>query len=213
MTSAARHIPRDSVRAFLCILAIVGCVGLVSACGSSSAGSIPIDTFPEEPQASGGEYVIGPGDVLNIQVFEQASMSGKSVVRSDGRITLALLNEIVAAGKTPATLKAELEGSLKKLILVPQVTVTVEESSPVSISILGEVAKPGPIQLPRGSGLAQALAAAGGLTTFADRDKIFVVRNSGPEPVRIHVTYDALTRAVGRAATFRLRSGDVIVVE
>jgi polysaccharide export outer membrane protein len=193
------------------MLALAGCLALISACASSTAGSIPIDKFPEEPVLAQGEYIIGPGDVLNVQVFEQANMSGKSVVRSDGRITMALLNEVVAAGKTPAALKAELEASLKKLILVPQVTVTVEESSPVSISILGEVNKPGPLQLPRGSGLAQALAAAGGLTNFADRDKMFVNRTT--PPARIHFTYDQLTRAVGRAATFRLQSGDVIVVE
>ena len=211
MTPFARHIPRESAREFVCMLTIAASLALVAACASSTAGSIPIDKFPEEPEQAAGEYIIGAGDVLNIQVFEQTNMSGKSVVRSDGRITLALLNEVVAAGKTPAALKSELEASLKKLILVPQVTVTVEESSPLNISILGEVSKPGPLQLPRGSGLAQALAAAGGLTNFADRDKIFVNRTT--PPARIHFTYDQLTRAIGRAATFRLHSGDVIVVE
>jgi polysaccharide export outer membrane protein len=149
---------------------------------------------------------------LNIQVFDQEKMSGKIRVRSDGRISLPLVNEIEAAGKTPSALTTELESSLKKVILSPQVTVSVEETSPLAISILGEVAKPGPQELPRGSGLLQALAGAGGLTTFAHKDRIFVQR-LGPKPMRIHFTYEDLTRSVGRAASFRLRSGDVITVE
>jgi polysaccharide biosynthesis/export protein len=200
--------------AFVCVAA-----GLTS-CGSSTQGAIPIEKFPVAPTPTPGQYVIDAGDVLNVQVlvlnaqgvFEQDKMSGKMRVRSDGRISMALLNEILAAGKTPEALKTEIETALKKTIINPQVTITVEESSPLSISILGEVNKNGPIQLPRGSGVAQAIAAAGGLTTFADRDKIFVNRTT-PKPVRIHFTYDQLTRSVGPAATFQLQSGDVIVVE
>lgn len=183
---------------------------LASACASATAGSIPIDKLPPDPPAQ--EYTIGAGDLLNIVVFEQEKMSGRNRVRSDGRITVPLLNDVQAGGKTPAQLTTDLQAALKTLILVPQVTVTVEESAPTDISIVGEVIKPGPLQLPRGAGLAQALAAAGGLTTFADREKIFILRTV-PETQRIHVTYDDITRARGRAATFRLRTGDVIVVE
>jgi polysaccharide export outer membrane protein len=189
---------------------IAGLSMLASACASSTAGSIPIDKLPPDPPVQ--EYTIGPGDLLNIQVFEQEKMSGTRRVRSDGRITIPLLNDVTAGGRTPAQLTTELQAALKTLILVPQVTVTVDETAPTDISIVGEVVKPGPLQLPRGSGLAQALAAAGGLTNFADREKIFVLRNT-PEPQRIHVTYEDITRARGRAATFRLRAGDVIVVE
>jgi polysaccharide export outer membrane protein len=183
---------------------------LVAACGGGLGGAVPIDKLPAEPPAA--EYTIAPGDSLNVQVFEQEKMSGQVRVRPDGRVTLPLINDIEAAGKTPAQLTTELETALKKLILVPQVTVTVLETRPLEISVIGEVVKQGPLQLPRGSGLAQALAAAGGLTTFADREKIFILRTM-PEQMRIHVTYDDITRSRGRAATFQLRQGDVIVVE
>jgi polysaccharide export outer membrane protein len=192
--------------------AIMGCclAGLITGC-ASTGGAIPIEQFVDA-QPGGDEYIIEPEDGLVVQVFEQEKMSGKMRVRSDGRITLPLVNEIQAAGKTPTALAADIEGALKAFILNPRVTVVVEEQSPLRISVLGEVASQGPRELKRGAGVAQALAAAGGLSTFADRDKIFVVRNE-PKPVRIHFTYDAITRGVGRAATFRLRTGDVIVVE
>jgi polysaccharide export outer membrane protein len=205
------HLQRNLRRVTAADLTVV-CVllVLVEACASSAGGAIPIDKLPPDPPAA--QYTIGPGDVLNIQVFEQEKMSGQVRVRSDGRITIPLLSEIDAAAKTPEQLTTEVETALKKLILVPEVTITVVETRPVDVSIIGEVVKPGPLQLARGSGLAQALAAAGGLTTFADREKIFILRNT-PAPTRIHVTYEAITRAQGRAATFQLRPGDVIVVE
>jgi polysaccharide biosynthesis/export protein len=212
MQRKASSIPQ-SRRARSTVVLVAGCLtALVVGCAGAAGGAIEIDQLPEESRDVSGEYIIDVGDVLNVQVFDQPTMSGKMRVRSDGRISLPLINEIQAAGKTPVALTTEVEASLKKLILVPKVTITVEESSPLSISILGEVGKPGPQLLPRGSGLAQALAGAGGLTNFAHKDRIYVVRTE-PKPLRIHFTYDALTRAVGRAATFKLRSGDVIVVE
>jgi polysaccharide export outer membrane protein len=78
--------------------------------------------------------------------------------------------------------------------------------------VLGEVSKPGTQQYERESGIAQALAAAGGLTNFAHKNRIFVVR-SAPKPVRIHFTYESITRKVGPASAFKLKPGDVVIVE
>jgi polysaccharide biosynthesis/export protein len=183
----------------------------LAACGSASGG-IPVEQYKEEPSASDGEYVIGVGDFLAVQVWDQEKMSGRMRVRSDGRISLPLVNEMQAAGKTPGRLAADLETSLKTVVLNPKVTVVVEESRPLTISVLGEVSKPGTQNLERDYGVAQALAAAGGLTSFAKKDRIYVVR-SAPKPIRIHFTYEALTRNVGAASTFKLKPGDVIVVE
>jgi polysaccharide export outer membrane protein len=82
----------------------------------------------------------------------------------------------------------------------------------MTISVLGEVLKPGPAALSRDVGVADAVAAAGGLTPFAHKSRIFVVRPR-PQPTRIHFTYAALTQGVGPAAAFRLRAGDVVIVE
>jgi polysaccharide export outer membrane protein len=194
-------------------LIILACLSAwASACASAAGGAIDVDNLKDDPAATAPrEYLIAAGDMLNIQVYMDAQTSGKMRVRSDGRITLPLVNDVVAAGKTPVQLARDIETALKSVILSPQVTVIVEDSTP-TISVLGEVAKPGPQALQRDTGIADILAAAGGLTTFAHKDRIFVIRSS-PQPVRIHFTYDALTKGIGRAPLFRLRAGDVVVDE
>jgi polysaccharide biosynthesis/export protein len=196
----------------LVLFAIVSCLAAaLSACASSSGGGIDIEQFKDDPAAAAREYVIGVGDMLNVQVYNDTQVSGRMRVRSDGRISLPFVNDLVAAGKTPVKLAADIEAALKTFILSPQVTVAVEDATPM-ISVLGEVVKPGPQALQHETGVADALAAAGGLTAFAHKDRIFVVRST-PTPTRIHFTYEALTKGIGKAPLFRLRAGDVVVVE
>jgi len=193
-------------------LIILACLSAWASACASAGGSIEVDNLKEDPSVSAArEYFIAAGDMLNIQVYMDAQTSGKMRVRSDGRITLPLVNDIVAAGKTPVQLARDIETALKTVILSPQVTVIVEDSTP-TISVLGEVAKPGAQALQRDTGVADVLAAAGGLTNFAHKDRIFVIR-SAPQPIRIHFTYEAITKGIGRAPLFRLRAGDVVVVE
>jgi polysaccharide biosynthesis/export protein len=187
----------------------------LAACAAcaSTGGAIEVDQLKDDvPANTAQSYVIAVGDMLNVQVYNEAQASGRMRVRSDGRITLAFVNDIEAAGKTPVQLSRDIEAGLKNVIINPQVTISIEESSPLTISILGEVTKPGPQNLQHDTGVADALAAAGGLTPFAHRDRIYVMRPR-PMPTRIHFTYDALTKGVGRAPLFKLRAGDVIVVE
>jgi len=174
-------------------------------CGDIATAS---DTVSDPPNM----YVIGVGDALNIQVWEQDKMSAHVRVRTDGRISLPFVDDIDAAGKTPIRLSRALEGALKSVVVTPKVTVIVEESRPLSVSILGEVARPGLQTLDTGSGIAQALAASGGLTAFAHKNRIFVLR-ADAHPTRTRFSYEDITRAVGTATQFRLRTGDVVVVE
>lgn len=190
----------------------LGAAGLVTSCASGTGGAIPVAQYKDEADAGTGEYIIAVGDMLGIQVFDQPQISGRMRVRTDGRISLPFVNDVQAAGKTPVKLGAELEAGLKAMVLNPKVTVVVEESRPLTISVLGEVSKPGTQVYERDSGVAQALAAAGGLTNFAKKDRIFVVR-SNPKPVRIHFTYEDITRKVGPASVFRLKPGDVVIVD
>ena len=190
---------------------------LLAASGCSAATRGPfvwVDQLPElETAAPPGQYVIGPGDALNVQVWDQDKMSAKARVRSDGQISLPFLNDVPAAGKTPVTLARDLEQRLKNLIVTPQVTVAVDEPMPLRISVLGEVVEPGLHNIDPGAGVAQALAAAGGLKEFAHKDRIFVLREGAIPPQRIRMTYQALTGVQGRAASLRLKAGDVVVVE
>jgi len=163
------------------------------------------------PQTTQG-YVIGPGDLLSIKVFEQESMSGKQRVRDDGKITMQFLNEVDASGYEPQKLAEILQVKLKSFINKPLVTISVEEVKPLSITVLGEVVRPGLLQVEPGAGVLQAIAQAGGPTVYARHDRVFVVRQK-PTLTRIRFDYQALLRATGKAASFRLKSGDAIILD
>lgn len=186
----------------------------VQAFGCGSAGTfVWFRDLPASGAApASGEYVIGVGDTLAVRVYEQASLSADVKIRSDGRIGLPFIGEVVAVGKTPTALAQEIKTRLMQFIVNPTVTVNVATSSPVTVSVLGEVAHQGPVTLEPGTGLLQALAQGGGLSDFADKSRIFVLRRA-PRFQRIRFTYDALLQNRDGAATFPLQTGDVIVVE
>ncbi len=160
-------------------------------------------------------YRISPGDVLQVRVFQQEAMSARVKVRGDGKVSLPLVNDVLAAGKSPGALAAELQVRLKDFINTPVVTVSLEESRPVVVSVLGEVIRPGVVTLEAGSGVLQALAASGGLTDFAHRDGLFVLRRMPAQiaPKRLRFTWEILSRGEGPAARFTLLPGDVVVAE
>lgn len=157
------------------------------------------------------EYVIVTGDVVSVRVFNQEAMSTRAKVRSDGKISMPFLGDVAVVGKPPATVAREMEAGLKNFINSPNVTVTVEEFQPTTVSVVGEVSHPGIIAIERNAGVLQALATAGGLTENASRDDIFVLREL-PVPRRIRFTWELLTRNPP-TSTFRLRPGDIVVVE
>ncbi len=170
-----------------------------------------VDAYEEPPQGE-KPYVIAPGDVILVRVFGQDQISTRARVRSDGKISLPLLNDVKAAGLTPLALSNELGRQLKDFIKEPLVTVSLEETGPPIIYVIGEVAKPGAYPLDKSSGVLSALSNAGGLTPDACTDCIFVLRQ-GPSAVRIRFVYEALLRPAGRAPAFQLRPGDIVVVE
>lgn len=159
-------------------------------------------------------YVAGPGDLLSVQVFNHPEMSGRTRVRDDGKLSIPLLGDVAALGRSPAELARDMATQLeaRNLAVATRVTVLLEERAPLRVSVLGEVARPGFYPVESGAGLAEALASAGGFTEFAHRDRVYVVRRT-PTPVRVRFNYADLVHANGRAADFRLRPGDVVVVE
>ncbi|HVP69299.1 MAG TPA: polysaccharide biosynthesis/export family protein, partial [Anaeromyxobacteraceae bacterium] len=160
--------------------------------------------------------VIQPGDTISVRVWNQEGMSAKARVRQDGKISLPFLNDVEAAGIPPNVLARRLQARLKDFIVNPVVTISLEELKPIQVSVLGEVSRAGIFQLEPGAGILQALATAGGMNEFASKDSIYVIRQTQGEagpPLRIRFTYESLTQVRGRAATFRLQGGDVVVVE
>jgi polysaccharide export outer membrane protein len=170
---------------------------------------LPAEYLARSPDQS---YVIRDGDTLNIRVFNQEALSTKAKVRSDGRMAMPALGDIDVRGKHPAALKAELEARLKDYVNAPSVTVTVEEFQPITVSVLGEVAKAGSYPMDPRATIGQVLASAGGLTEFASRDSIFVVR-AGPPAVRVRFTYEDVSRGAPTSVAFVLHDGDLVVVE
>lgn len=165
-----------------------------------------------ERSPSNADYFINVGDTINIRVYEQEGLSGDVKVRRDGKTALPLVGEIVVAGKRPLELSSEIETKLKQFIVSPRVTVNVSSSQPVSISTLGEVNRVGSLTLEPPARLVEAMAQCGGPNDFADKSRIFVLRQF-PEYKRIRFTWNAILRNEDGAAAFPMRTGDVIVVE
>jgi polysaccharide export outer membrane protein len=165
-----------------------------------------------ERGGSGDDYVIGPGDTIKITVYEQEGQSVEGKIRTDGKIAMPLVGEVVAAGKRPVELARELEQRLKQLVLSPKVTVNVTSALPISVTVVGEVKRIGPITLEPPARLIDAMAQAGGPSEFANASRIFVLR---PYPTykRIRFTWESILRNEQGASAFPLRTGDVIVLE
>ena len=192
------------------ILLVCLVLGVPSCAGTGSY--VWYSQLSPQALAEANEYLVSVGDMLNIRVLGHEDMSTKVRVRSDGRVAIPIIGEIGAAGKRPSALRSEIEARLKDFLVMPSVTVNIDESLPLKITLLGEVAHPGVFPVEPSTSLAEALALGGGVTEFASRDRIFVVRTI-PQPTRIRFTWDAVTRDLGRAASFPMRGGDVIVVE
>lgn len=184
-------------------------LAIVPLAGCSSGHYVWYSELPVHQGAD--EYVIAPGDLLSVRVFNQESMSTHARVRSDGKIAVPFLGDVEVRGKPPAHVAKELEERFKQYVVSPAVTITVEETLPTSVSVLGEVAKPGVYTIEASSGVLQALAVAGGFTDYASRGSIYVVRRAPAQ--RIRFTYASLVEGEGAAAMFRLRAGDVLLVE
>jgi len=183
---------------------------LAAALGCSSGGSyVWVNQLP--PDQTDDRYIISTGDLLSVRVYNQENLSIHARVRSDGKIAMPLIGEVEVRGKPPAAVSREVEAMLKEFMVSPAVTVAVEETQPTSVTVLGQVVHPGIYVVDATSGVLQALAVAGGFNDYASRGSIFVVRRSPAQRVRF--TYADLTHGEGRAAMFRIRTGDVVVVE
>ena len=186
---------------------------VVAGLGCSNLGQyVWADSLPDPPANAAGEYLLVPGDLIFVKVFNQDSLSGRTRVRPDGRVTIPFVNDVAAAGVSTQELAKRMEVLLRDFIKTPVVTVFLEELAPAQLSVMGEVTKPGVYPLDRTSqGVLRALAAAGGLTEFAHKDRIFVVRAGNPG--RIRFTLEGLSTPGSRSARFRLQNDDVVVVQ
>lgn len=190
------------------------CLIVAALCASSCARQYPYTWVGELPKAFAeeGVYRIQPGDRITVQVADQQQLSGEFEVRANGAYLQPLVGELVVVGLTTEAAADRLRARLQGIVVNPTVELSVSSPRTLAISVLGEVRTPGIVALPLGDGLLTALARAGGLTEFASRDGIYVLR-SQPNRARIRFRYDALTGGDEASVSFKLRDHDVVVVE
>jgi polysaccharide biosynthesis/export protein len=156
------------------------------------------------------EYRLGPGDKLRVEVYREAQLSQSLQVRPDGKITLPLVGDFAAAGKTPIELRDALSAALKEYVTNPVVTVIVVEATAAQVFLIGEVTNPGTLVMQGPMTVLQALAQVGGLREFADRDDIRILRKT-PQGVRT-IAFNYKQAVKGATEPFFLQPGDTVVV-
>jgi polysaccharide export outer membrane protein len=156
-------------------------------------------------------YVIGETDVVMVSVLKEPTLSNGMPVRPDGMISLPLLGDVKAAGKTPMQLADEITTKLKKYIQDPNVTIILTQMNSKKVYLIGEIGKTGPIEMTPGMTLLQAIATAGGLTQYANSKKMYILRTKGEKQEKIRVHYKQALRG-DSSLNITLNLGDTIVV-
>jgi polysaccharide export outer membrane protein len=171
-------------------------------------------TPPTPPQEAAGsaDYLIGVEDVLSLSVWKEAELSKNLLnVRPDGKITIPLVGDLQASGKSPRQLAAAITEGLAKYVNEPIVTVTVEQINSFKVYMIGEIGKQGELTLKRRTRLLQAIAMAGGLSPYASKN-IVLVRDEGGREVRTEIDYRKVMSGERPDLNVYLKPGDTIIV-
>jgi polysaccharide export outer membrane protein len=199
-----------------CIAVALGAWLTVAAAATGQAQTPT--SVPAPPRGSASpqapDYVIGPDDVLTLKFWREDDLSGDVIVRPDGRITVPLLNEVAAAGLTPATLKAQLEQRAQAFISEPNVTVIVKQMNSRRVFVNGMVEKPGAYPLVGPMTALQLIALAGGFREFANTDQIVIMHRgaSGQPGLRVSFSYRQVMRRKNPIPDPELQPGDTLIV-
>jgi polysaccharide biosynthesis/export protein len=167
-----------------------------------------------EQRVDPNEYVIGPGDTLQVFVWRNPELTATVPVRPDGKISTPLNEDMVAVGKTPSTLARDIEKVLAEYVRSPTVNVIVTQ--PVGtygqIQVIGQVTKPGSLPYRAGMKVLDAVLAVGGLTQFAAGNRAKLVRNDNGHQQQLKIKLDSLVNKGDMSQNLNLRPGDVLVV-
>ena len=164
-------------------------------------------------EASAKEYLIGPDDILSINVWKEPEISRTLPVRPDGNISLPLIGDLMASGETPVQLQSNIRRQLLAYLSDPEITVVVQEAKSHKFNIVGEVQKPGTYLLSTPMSVLDAIAVAGGLRDFARSSKIYVLRiNPDGTRVRLPFNYKQVIKGENLKPDVWLQKHDTIVV-
>lgn len=184
--------------------ALTGAALMLASCLSitaSVAGSPPADT-----------YHIEPGDVLEISVWQEEDMAKTVIVRPDGGLSFPLVGNVQASGKSIEALETEVTEKLKKYIPDPVVSVAVNELAGNKVYVIGKVNRPGVFAVSRNVDVVQALAMAGGMSTYAAANKIRILRREGDKQTATAFSYGDIEKGEDLGQNIILKAGDVVLV-
>jgi polysaccharide export outer membrane protein len=200
------------------VLHCVVTVLALAAAGCTGPAGQPTDTAAVPTGPAAPDYVIGPGDALDVFVYLAPELSTTNLpVRPDGRISLPLVPDIVAAGRSPTQLATDITGRLKSYVVEPNVTVMVRGfvGSPAQqVRIIGEATQPRTVPYREGMTVVDAIIAASGLTRYAAGNRAEIIRrdSSGAPTRTMRVRLDDLMRGGDIGQDVPLRPGDTIVI-
>lgn len=179
-----------------------------------SAGALAKNTDGTTPQVQHDPtFVIGTEDVLGIDVWKEPEVSRVVTVRSDGKISLPLIGELQAEGKTPKQLEDEVRTKLGSFIADPEVTLIVQEVRSSKFNVLGQVQHPGSYVLTSSTTVLDAIALAGGFRDFAKQKAIYILRkNADGSEVRIPFNYHEVIKGDSQKQNIKLVNHDTVVV-
>jgi polysaccharide export outer membrane protein len=163
-------------------------------------------------QAGESDFLIGPGDVLDISVWKDEALARSCVVRPDGVISFPLIGEVRAGGMTVSQLRTDMEQKLATYVPDVVLTVEVKQVNSMLIYIIGKVKSPGKFILNANIDVLQALAMAGGLNEFANGNKIKVFRQENDETIMFPFEYDEVVEGKRLEQNINLKRGDIVVV-
>jgi polysaccharide export outer membrane protein len=199
---------------------VLGCVVVVASvfaapmaarqtpAGKPDSGSAALPAAASVPPG----YVIGPEDVLSIVFWRDKDMSADVVVRPDGKISLPLLNDVEAAGRTPEELRAQLSKAAAKFLEEPNATVVVKEIHSRKVFVTGQVGKAGTYPLSGDMNVLQMIAHVGGLLEYADAKNIVILRQEHGQERRFKFNYKDVVKGKNVQQNILLKPGDTIIV-
>ena len=162
--------------------------------------------------SSGPSFYLGAEDVLEISVWKDEALTKQAVVRPDGMVSFPLIGQIRAAGRTVEDLQREIQRKISRYVPDAPVTVMVLEIGSPKIYVVGKVNKPGVYIMGHYLRVMQALAMAGGTTTFADRDDIMIIREEKGRQTIMKFNYDRVASGRDLHKNITLKPGDTVVV-
>lgn len=191
------------ISASMMALALAGCAG--------TGGTVAADA----PAVVASDYLIGPGDSINIIVWRNPEVSMSVPVRPDGKITTPLVEDLPAAGRTSTQLARDIEAALTKYIQQPVVTVIVTGFAGTyseQIRVIGQAVKPQALAYRNGMSLMDVLIAVGGVSEFASGNRAQILRTVDGKQQRLAVRLDDLLKSADLSANLAMRPGDVLVI-